>query len=100
MGVYDKIRVRIHTLDGDQLAWLYVLNAYEGGLPSARYLGIMADAAELAGAPDDYVRDVADPPMPEYRPVTRDAPRHCPGQSRQGSGSTFCPFRPIGTPWV
>jgi hypothetical protein len=37
------------------LAWLYVLNAYEGGLPAARYLGIMAEAAELAGAPHDYV---------------------------------------------
>jgi AIG2-like family len=32
-----------------------VLNDYEGGLPSARYLGIMADAAEMAGAPEDYV---------------------------------------------
>jgi AIG2-like family len=37
------------------LSWLYVLNAYEGGLPSARYLGILADAAEKAGAPADYV---------------------------------------------
>ena len=37
------------------LTWLYVLNAYEGGLPSARYLGILADAAEKAGAPADYV---------------------------------------------
>ena len=46
------------VLDGDRLAWLYVLNAFEGGLPSARYLGIMADAAEAAGAPDDYVRDL------------------------------------------
>lgn len=55
LGVYDKIRVRVETLDGDKLAWLYVLNAFEGGLPSARYLGIMADAAEAAGAPDDYV---------------------------------------------
>ena len=55
LGVYDKIRVRIHTLDGDKLAWLYVLNAYEGGLPSARYLGILAEAAEAAGAPADYV---------------------------------------------
>ncbi len=52
---YRKLRVRIATLDGEALAWLYVLNAYEGGLPSARYLGIMADAAEAAGAPDDYV---------------------------------------------
>jgi hypothetical protein len=33
----------------------YVLNDYEGGLPSARYVGIVADAAELAGAPEDYV---------------------------------------------
>lgn len=55
LGCYRKLRVRVTTLDGDVLAWLYVLNSYEGGLPSARYLGIMADAAEAAGAPDDYV---------------------------------------------
>jgi gamma-glutamylcyclotransferase (GGCT)/AIG2-like uncharacterized protein YtfP len=55
LDYYRKLRVRITTLDGGALAWLYVLNAYEGGLPSARYLGIMADAAEAAGAPDDYV---------------------------------------------
>jgi hypothetical protein len=36
--------VRVETLDGDKLAWLYVLDDYEGGLPSARYLGIIADA--------------------------------------------------------
>ena len=30
----------------------------EGGLPSARYLGILAEAAEAAGAPDDYVADL------------------------------------------
>jgi gamma-glutamylcyclotransferase (GGCT)/AIG2-like uncharacterized protein YtfP len=56
--LYNKIRVRVHTLDGEQLAWLYVLDGYEGGLPSARYLGVMADAAEDAGAPDDYVADL------------------------------------------
>jgi hypothetical protein len=39
-------------------AWLYVLDAYEGGLPSARYIGVVADAAEAAGAPDDYVADL------------------------------------------
>jgi hypothetical protein len=44
--------------NGDVLSWLYVLNAYEGGLPSARYLGILADAAEKAGAPADYVADL------------------------------------------
>jgi gamma-glutamylcyclotransferase (GGCT)/AIG2-like uncharacterized protein YtfP len=55
-GVYRKIRVRVQTMTGDELCWLYVLDGYEGGLPSARYLGLMADAAEKAGAPDDYVR--------------------------------------------
>lgn len=58
LGLYTKIRVRVATLDGDVTAWIYVLDAYEGGLPSARYLGIMADAAEAAGAPDDYVEDL------------------------------------------
>jgi len=55
LGYYRKARVRVSTLDGDVLAWLYVLNDYEGGLPSARYLGMMADAAEAAGAPADYL---------------------------------------------
>jgi hypothetical protein len=58
LGLYTKIRVRVATLEGDVTAWLYVLDAYEGGLPSARYLGLMADAAEAAGAPDDYVADL------------------------------------------
>jgi hypothetical protein len=40
---------------GSNLAWTYVLDAYEGGLPSASTVGILADAAEAAGAPDDYV---------------------------------------------
>ncbi len=57
-GLYRKIRVRVQALDGERLAWVYVLDGYEGGLPSARYLGVLADAAEAAGAPDDYVRDL------------------------------------------
>jgi AIG2-like family len=56
LGYYRKTRVRVATVEGDVVAWLYVLNAYEGGLPSARHLGILADAAEVAGAPADYVR--------------------------------------------
>ncbi|NLU81868.1 gamma-glutamylcyclotransferase [Rhodococcus sp. HNM0569] len=56
LGIHRKIRVRIETQDGPTLAWLYVMDAYEGGLPSARYLGVMADAAEVAGAPEEYVR--------------------------------------------
>ncbi len=54
-GLYRKTRVRVDTMQGEQLAWAYVLDAYEGGLPSASYLGVLADAAEAAGAPDDYV---------------------------------------------
>jgi hypothetical protein len=55
-GLYRKTRVRVHTLFGEVLAWAYVLDAFEGGLPSASYLGILADAAEAADAPKDYVR--------------------------------------------
>ena len=58
VGLYRKIRLRVQTLDGEALAWLYVLDAYEGGLPSARYLGILADAAEAAGAPADYLAEL------------------------------------------
>ncbi|WP_088281650.1 gamma-glutamylcyclotransferase [Kineosporia sp. A_224] len=58
IGLWNKIRVRVSTLEGDVTAWLYVLNAYEGGLPSARYLGMLADAAEAGGAPDDYVAEL------------------------------------------
>jgi gamma-glutamylcyclotransferase (GGCT)/AIG2-like uncharacterized protein YtfP len=54
-GLYLSTKVRIATLDGEQLAWTYVLAAYEGGLPSASYLGLLADAAEAADAPADYV---------------------------------------------
>jgi hypothetical protein len=62
LELYRKIRLRVQTLDGESLAWTYVLNAYEGGLPSARYLGLIAEAAELAGAPDDYVRELRERP--------------------------------------
>lgn len=58
LGVYRRTTVRVHTLEGDVAAWLYVLNDYEGGLPSARYLGELADAAESAGAPHDYVMEL------------------------------------------
>jgi gamma-glutamylcyclotransferase (GGCT)/AIG2-like uncharacterized protein YtfP len=57
-GLYRKIRVRVQMLTGEELCWLYILDSYEGGLPSARYLGLMADAAEKGGAPDDYVAEL------------------------------------------
>ena len=55
LGFYSKIKVRVQSLDGDALAWLYVLDAYEGGLPSNQRLSILVDAAVKAGAPADYV---------------------------------------------
>ena len=57
-GLYRKIRLRVQTLDGEALAWVYTLDAFEGGLPSARYLGVLADGAEKAGAPDEYVTEL------------------------------------------
>ncbi len=54
-GLYRKARVRVSLLAGEEVAWIYVLDAYEGGLPSASYLGLLADAAEAADAPADYV---------------------------------------------
>jgi gamma-glutamylcyclotransferase (GGCT)/AIG2-like uncharacterized protein YtfP len=62
LGLHKKLRLRVQTLEGSVLAWLYVLDAYEGGLPSARYLGVMADAAEAAGAPADYVQGLRSRP--------------------------------------
>ena len=55
LGYYRKAKVRVDTLDGTVLAWLYVLNFYEGGRPAASKAGILANAAETAGAPADYV---------------------------------------------
>lgn len=55
-GVYTRIRVRVRTLlEGDVTAWTYVLDDYEGGLPSALYLNGIAEAAERVGAPAHYV---------------------------------------------
>jgi hypothetical protein len=61
-GLYTRIRVRVQTLDGEALAWTYVLDAYEGGLPSKWYLDVIADAAEKAGAPADYVAELRSRP--------------------------------------
>ena len=55
LGLYRTVRTRVETLDGQQVAWAYVLDAYEGGLPSAGYLSVLSEAGVAAGAPDDYV---------------------------------------------
>jgi hypothetical protein len=67
LSLFRKIRVRVETLDGDKLAWLYVLDDYEAGCLGA-VPGIIADAAEAAGAPDDYVAEL------RARPCTSTGP--------------------------
>jgi hypothetical protein len=54
-GLYQRVHLGVRTLEGDEVAYAYVLDAFEGGLPSARHLGGIADVAEAAGAPTDYV---------------------------------------------
>ena len=57
-GLYRKIKVRVSTLEEELVAWVYVLDAFEGGLPSATHLGTLAAAAEAADAPADYVAEL------------------------------------------
>ena len=52
----------VQTLDGEPLAWLYALDAYEGGLPTVEQLATVADAAEAGGAPSDYVERIRQHP--------------------------------------
>ena len=63
-GLFRKLKVRISLIESEVVAWIYVLDAFEGGLPSATYLGTIADAAEAADAPDDYVAALRAPPLP------------------------------------
>ncbi|MGI8612657.1 MAG: gamma-glutamylcyclotransferase [Nocardioidaceae bacterium] len=58
IGVYRKLRVRVNTMEREQSAWIYTLDGYEGGLPSASYLGVLYEAALSAGAPEDYLEDL------------------------------------------
>jgi hypothetical protein len=46
------------TTTGTQSCYVYVLNSFEGGIPSKRYLEIMVAAAIEAGAPDDYIAEI------------------------------------------
>lgn len=56
------------TAEQSVLVWFYVMDAYEGGLPSAQYLAMIADAAEEAGAPESYVHELR---MRSCRPAER-----------------------------
>ncbi len=98
LGFYSKIKVRVQTLDGDALAWLYVLDAYEGGLPSDRRLSILVDAAIKAGAPADYVDWLrARPSNPPSQLSPGDAPvLRCPHPGGQPPGRARPGWRPAG----
>lgn len=61
-GLHRKTRLRVSTLAGELVVWAYVLDAYEGGEPSAAYLTMIADAAAAADAPADYVEALRNRP--------------------------------------
>ena len=67
-GTYRKLHVRVVTLDGEVTAWVYVFAGYEGGLPTSWYLSEVANAAQKAGAPDDYVADLRSRPTKTAAP--------------------------------
>nr|WP_285761123.1 gamma-glutamylcyclotransferase family protein [Nocardiopsis ansamitocini] len=63
LGTSTRIKVRVVTLmEGEVTAWVYVLDDYEGGLPTALYLGMIAESAEKAGAHAEYVADLRSRP--------------------------------------
>ena len=52
--IHRKVRARIDTAtDGPVRYGVGVMDAFEGGLPSARYLGVMKAEAADRGAPAD-----------------------------------------------
>ena len=65
---YRKLHMRAVTLDGEETVWVYIFNGYEGGLPTAWYLSEIANAAEKAGAPDDYVTELRGRPTKTSSP--------------------------------
>lgn len=62
VGAYYKLRVRVEMLTGQQTAWIYTLDDYEGGLPTPQTLSMIAEAAEIAGAPADYLAELLNRP--------------------------------------
>lgn len=62
LGFWRKVRVRVDSMSGSHVAWLYVLDGYEGGLPTREYLQMIAAAAHAGGAPADYVAGILNIP--------------------------------------
>ena len=50
-GLYRKTKVRVLTMTGVLVVWAYVLDAYEGGLPSASYLACWPTRPRRPGLP-------------------------------------------------
>ncbi len=69
-GLYRKTKVRVSTLGGEIVAWTYVLDAYEGGLPSASYLGVIADCRRGRRRSRRLRRGPAPQALPIHRLVT------------------------------
>ena len=69
LSLYRRIHVRVELADGEVItAFAYVMEDYEGGLPSERYLSMIADAAHYAGAPQWYVEHLRQrPSQPDGR---------------------------------
>jgi hypothetical protein len=55
LGLMRKLRVRVSVEDRAELAWLYVLDDFEGGYPSRSYLDLLIMSAQAAGAPVEYL---------------------------------------------
>jgi gamma-glutamylcyclotransferase (GGCT)/AIG2-like uncharacterized protein YtfP len=55
LGHWRKLRVRVAVNGSHELAWLYVIDDYEGGMPSQHYLDAIVIAAQMAGAPAPYL---------------------------------------------
>jgi len=55
LGLLRKLRVRVEITGGTELAWLYVLDDFEGGYPSRSYLDLLIVSAQAAGAPAEYL---------------------------------------------
>lgn len=63
LALYRKIHVRVDLEDGELVtAWVYVMEDYEGGQPSMRYLHMIAAAAAYAGAPETYIDELLSRP--------------------------------------
>ena len=65
LGLHKKLRLRVHTLEGDVLAWVYVLDAYEGGLPVGPLPRGDRRGGRAGGRPGRLRGGPAQPPVPQ-----------------------------------